>query len=117
MTYDNALARARASYTSVAACQAELARYESVKARLDQEDCKTKGWLLDGFPRSGPQAEALAAAGITATHFLLLEVDSHILVERCVGRRSDPVTGKIYHLKFNPPPKEVPPDVTIYKDI
>jgi adenylate kinase len=77
-----------------------------VKARLDQEDCKTKGWLLDGFPRSGPQAEALAATGITATHFLLLEVDSHILVERCVGRRSDPVTGKIYHLKFNPPPED-----------
>ena len=77
-----------------------------VKARLDQEDCNTKGWLLDGFPRSGPQAEALAAAGITATHFLLLEVDSQILVERCVGRRSDPVTGKIYHLKFNPPPED-----------
>jgi hypothetical protein len=36
MNYDNALARARASYTSVAACQAELVRYESVKARLDQ---------------------------------------------------------------------------------
>ena len=77
-----------------------------VKARLDQDDCKTKGWLLDGFPRTGAQAEALAAAGITATHFLLLEVDPKILVERCVGRRSDPETGKIYHLTFNPPPDD-----------
>jgi adenylate kinase len=77
-----------------------------VKARLDQEDCKTKGWLLDGFPRTGAQAEALAAAGIIASHFLLLEVDSTILVERCVGRRSDPETGKIYHLTFNPPPDD-----------
>ena len=77
-----------------------------VKARLDQEDCKTRGWLLDGFPRTGTQAEALASAGITATHFLLLEVDSKILVERCVGRRSDPETGKIYHLTFNPPPDD-----------
>ena len=77
-----------------------------VKSRLGQEDCRTKGWLLDGFPRTGTQAEALAAAGITATHFLLLEVDSAVLVERCVGRRSDPVTGNIYHLKFKPPPQD-----------
>lgn len=77
-----------------------------VKTRLDEEDCKTKGWLLDGFPRTGAQAEALATAGITATHFVLLEVDSKILVERCVGRRSDPDTGRIYHLTFNPPPDD-----------
>mmetsp|Transcript_71319 Transcript_71319/g.148877 ORF Transcript_71319/g.148877 Transcript_71319/m.148877 type:complete len:294 (-) Transcript_71319:305-1186(-) len=77
-----------------------------VLARLAQEDCQTKGWLLDGFPRTGAQAEALQNAGIVATHFVLLDVPDDILVERCVGRRSDPETGKIYHLKFNPPPKD-----------
>jgi len=77
-----------------------------VKSRLAQEDCKTKGWLLDGFPRTGAQAEALKAAGIEATHFVMLNVPDDILVERCVGRRSDPETGKIYHLTFNPPPDD-----------
>jgi adenylate kinase len=77
-----------------------------VKERLAEEDCQSKGWLLDGFPRTGVQAEALKAAGITPTHFILLDVPDSILVERCVGRRSDPQTGKIYHLKFNPPPED-----------
>ncbi|KAJ1481886.1 adenylate kinase-domain-containing protein [Baffinella frigidus] len=77
-----------------------------VKARLAEDDCKTKGWLLDGFPRTGVQAEAMIGAGIHATHFVLLEVPDDILVERCVGRRSDPDTGKIYHLKFHPPPED-----------
>jgi len=49
----------------------------------------------------------MEAAGIVPTHFILLDVPPNILVERCVGRRSDPVTGKIYHLKFHPPPKEI----------
>ncbi|MFN9942306.1 MAG: nucleoside monophosphate kinase, partial [bacterium] len=77
-----------------------------VKARLSRADCRTKGWLLDGFPRTRVQAEALKAAGISPTHFVLLDVPDSILVERCVGRRSDPVTGKIYHLKYNPPPDD-----------
>jgi adenylate kinase len=77
-----------------------------VKERLAQEDCQKNGWLLDGFPRTGAQAEALATEGVVATHFVLLDVPDDILVERCEGRRSDPETGKIYHLKFNPPPED-----------
>ena len=77
-----------------------------VKDRLDQDDCKTNGWLLDGFPRTPAQAEALAAAGITADCFLFLNVPDEILVERVVGRRTDPETGKIYHMKFSPPEDE-----------
>jgi adenylate kinase len=77
-----------------------------VKDRLEQQDCKTKGWLLDGFPRTPAQAEALAAAGITADCFLFLNVPDEILVERVVGRRTDPETGKIYHMKFSPPTDE-----------
>ena len=60
-------------------------------------------WLLDGFPRTAAQAEALAEAGCTADCFLFLDVPDESLVERVVGRRTDPVTGKIYHLTFSPP--------------
>ena len=77
-----------------------------VRDRLGSDDCKEKGWLLDGFPRTGVQAEALAKEGIEADKFVLLNVPDDVLIERCVGRRSDPVTGKIYHLKFNPPPED-----------
>jgi adenylate kinase len=74
-----------------------------VKDRLEQDDCREKGWLLDGFPRTPGQADALAEAGVSADCFLFLNVPDEILVERVVGRRTDPETGKIYHLTFSPP--------------
>ena len=73
---------------------------------MEQDDCQTKGWLLDGFPRTQAQAQALADAGITGDCFILLDVPTDILVERVVGRRTDPVTGEIYHLTFRPPPAD-----------
>jgi len=81
-----------------------------VVERLAQPDC-TNGFMLDGFPRTVPQAEALAVtlekAGITLDLVLVLEVPDTLIVERITGRRSDPETGAIYHLKFNPPPADV----------
>lgn len=81
-----------------------------VVERLAQPDC-ANGFMLDGFPRTVPQAEALArtliVAGITLDLVLVLEVPDELIVDRITGRRSDPVTGAIYHLKFNPPPVEV----------
>lgn len=71
-----------------------------------EEDCKKNGWLLDGFPRTQAQAKALEDAGITADCFLFLNVPDDVLVERVVGRRTDPETGKIYHMKFSPPEDE-----------
>ena len=69
------------------------------------------GFMLDGFPRTRPQAEALDAAldkaGLALDRVLLLEVPDGLIVERIVGRRSDPQTGAIYHLKFNPPAPEI----------
>ena len=59
-----------------------------------ETDCVTNGWLLDGFPRTPAQASALADAGITADSFIFLNVPDQILVERVVGRRTDPETGK-----------------------
>ena len=61
---------------------------------------------MDGFPRTPGQADALADAGVTADCFLFLNVPDEILVERVVGRRTDPETGKIYHMKFSPPDDE-----------
>lgn len=69
------------------------------------------GFMLDGFPRTRPQAEALdaalAQAAVALDRVLLIEVPDGLIVERIVGRRSDPVTGAIYHLKFNPPPPDI----------
>jgi adenylate kinase len=63
----------------------------------------TSGWLLDGFPRTLAQAKALADAGVIADAFIFLNVPDSVLVERVVGRRTDPATGKIYHMTFSPP--------------
>lgn len=71
--------------------------------RLAEPDCMERGWLLDGFPRTRVQAEALAAHGIICDAFVNLVVPDSVLVERVVGRRSDPQTGKIYHMVFSPP--------------
>ncbi|KAL3641445.1 hypothetical protein CASFOL_016413 [Castilleja foliolosa] len=77
-----------------------------VKERLSQQDSQEKGWLLDGYPRSESQATAFKKFGFDPDIFILLEVPEEILVERVVGRRLDPVTGKIYHLKYSPPETE-----------
>ena len=83
-----------------------------VEDRLAQDDCKP-GFLLDGFPRTVAQAEALdkmlEKMGRELDHVLLLEVDDDVLVERITGRRSDPETGRVYHVKFDPPPADIAP--------
>jgi adenylate kinase len=69
------------------------------------------GFMLDGFPRTRPQAaaldEAMKKAGVELDAVVLIEVPDSLLEERACGRRTDPETGKIYHLKYNPPPAEV----------
>ena len=79
---------------------------ELILDRLREHDCETRGWLLDGFPRTKSQADALKNSGILPDVFLLLDVPEDILVERVTGRRTDPTTGKIYHMTFNPPESE-----------
>ncbi|GMY35707.1 adenylate kinase 5, chloroplastic [Fagus crenata] len=77
-----------------------------VTARLSREDSEEKGWLLDGYPRSFAQAQSLEKLKIRPDVYIVLDVPDEILINRCIGRRLDPVTGKIYHLKNFPPETE-----------
>ena len=87
--------------------------------RIAEDDC-TSGFMLDGFPRTQPQASALNdeldKAGVKLDVVLFIEVPDELIVERITGRRSDPATGAIYHLKFNPPPSDIADRVTQRKD-
>lgn len=80
-----------------------------VRERLSKEDCQ-KGFLLDGFPRTVPQAEALEAIlsdlRKKIDFVLNIEVDREILMERLTGRRICKSCGSTYHLVFNPPAEE-----------
>ena len=77
-----------------------------VKDRLTWEDCKN-GYLLDGFPRTVAQAEALQefleSRNENLDTALLIEVPSSFILERMTGRRVCPSCGASYHVKFNPP--------------
>ena len=72
-----------------------------IKDRLDEEDCKN-GFILDGFPRTIPQAEALDKMGVVIDTVLELDVPDEEIVTRMGGRRVCPVCGATYHTKFNP---------------
>jgi adenylate kinase len=78
-----------------------------VEERVQQPDAAT-GFVLDGFPRTVPQAEILdkilAKLGRAIGHVVLLEVPDALILERITGRRVGETTGRIYHLKYDPPP-------------
>ncbi|MEW8985474.1 MAG: adenylate kinase [Bacillus sp. (in: firmicutes)] len=80
-----------------------------VRERLSKADCE-KGFLLDGFPRTVAQAEALdtmlADLGKKIDYVINIDVDQSILMERLTGRRICKNCGATYHLVFNPPAKE-----------
>ena len=76
-----------------------------IEGRLNEPDA-SNGVLFDGFPRTIPQAEALA--GITEVSAVIsIEVPDEDIVNRIVGRRMDPETGEIFHVSFKPPPAEI----------
>jgi adenylate kinase len=80
-----------------------------VRERLQLPDAQ-KGFILDGFPRTVPQADALdtllKSLGSSIDHVVQVDVPRELLVERATLRRTDVRTGHIYHLKYSPPPPD-----------
>ena len=72
-----------------------------IKDRLEENDCKN-GFILDGFPRTIPQAEALDKMGVRIDTVLELHVPDEEIVTRMSGRRVCPKCGATYHTKYNP---------------
>ena len=80
-----------------------------IDKRIDADDC-TNGFMLDGFPRTVPQAEALeqllAARSLRIGAVVQLDVPRSLLEERLIHRRTDKKSGQIYHLVYSPPPPD-----------
>lgn len=73
-----------------------------VKERIEKPDCGN-GFLLDGFPRTIPQAQALSEARVEIDFVIEIAVDDEKIVERLAGRRVHGASGRIYHVQYNPP--------------
>ncbi len=82
-----------------------------VKERIKQPDC-VNGFLLDGFPRTIPQAEAMDTAGVIIDAVVEIAVDDEELVKRITGRRVHPGSGRVYQVIYNPPQTEGKDDQT-----
>ena len=82
-----------------------------VKDRIAEDDCKN-GYLLDGFPRTLPQADAVTNAGIEIDAVIEISVPDEEIVKRMSGRRAHLASGRTYHIIYNPPKVEDKDDVT-----
>lgn len=82
-----------------------------VQDRISQPDC-AKGFLLDGFPRTIPQADALKESGVAIDFVLEFDVADEVIVERMSGRRVHQPSGRTYHVVYNPPKVEGKDDIT-----
>jgi adenylate kinase len=84
---------------------------ELVKERIQDSDCM-QGFLLDGFPRTIPQAEAMKEATITIDMVIEIDVPDNVILDRLSGRRTHLASGRIYHIHNNPPKIQGKDDVT-----
>ncbi|MEJ5210500.1 MAG: adenylate kinase [Burkholderiales bacterium] len=82
-----------------------------IQERLKQPDC-AKGYLLDGFPRTIPQAEAMRQLGIDVDFVIDVDVPDEEIIKRMSGRRVHLPSGRTYHVVFNPPKVPGKDDVT-----
>ena len=82
-----------------------------VKERLKDADC-ANGYLFDGFPRTIAQADAMKDSGVAVDYVLEIAVPDESIIERMDGRRVHPASGRVYHVKFNPPKVDGKDDVT-----
>jgi adenylate kinase len=82
-----------------------------VKERLTHDDCRN-GFLLDGFPRTLAQAQAMKDAHIVLDEVVEIDVPDEHIIQRITGRRVHPSSGRVYHVDFNPPKTKDRDDVT-----
>jgi len=82
-----------------------------VKDRVSESDCEN-GYLLDGFPRTIPQANAMREHGIDVDYVVEINVDDAEIIKRMSGRRAHLPSGRTYHIVYNPPKKEDIDDIT-----
>lgn len=82
-----------------------------VKNRLQEPDCK-KGFLLDGYPRTLPQANSLVENHVELDYVIQIKVPDEDLIQRLSGRRTHPASGRVYHVLFNPPKVDGKDDLT-----
>lgn len=82
-----------------------------VKERIAAEDC-ANGFLLDGFPRTIPQADGLKELGIGVDYVIEFTVSDEVIVERMSGRRAHIASGRTYHVVYNPPKVAGKDDIT-----
>lgn len=82
-----------------------------IKERIAQSDCE-KGFLLDGFPRTIPQADGLQEMGVDVDYVIEFDVADDVIVKRMTGRRAHLASGRTYHLVYNPPKVEGKDDIT-----
>ncbi len=82
-----------------------------ITERVSEPDCKN-GFLLDGFPRTIPQAEGLDEIGVGIDYVVEIRVDDDEIVKRMSGRRVHEGSGRTYHIEFNPPKVDGKDDVT-----
>ena len=71
-----------------------------------------KGFLLDGFPRNLIQGKSLRETGIAIDFIIYLDLDDQIIIERLSGRRYHPTSGRVYHIKYDPPKQANVDDIT-----
>jgi adenylate kinase len=82
-----------------------------VKERIKDKDC-ANGFLLDGFPRTIPQAEAMKQAGVQIDYVVEIDVADSEIIKRMSGRRVHLASGRTYHVIFNPPKAAGKDDIT-----
>ena len=97
------LGEAVKSYTSKGELVPDSVVIDIIKARLAKDDCEN-GFILDGFPRTVPQAAALDEMGVTITDVISIEVADEDIMTRMSGRRVCKKCGATYHVKYKPSP-------------
>jgi len=97
------MGKAAKAYTDSGALVPDSVVIGIIKERLAEPDCEG-GFILDGFPRTVPQAAALDEMGVEITHVISIEVSDDAILERMSGRRVCKACGATYHVKYNPSP-------------